>query len=218
MADYSSQRFYNGMIRTDKYDQHPTHFHETGSGLFGPLVFHDIQYGQQHMEGGTSQGSYQNGAESKFISLLLNQFYGLVREPKSLPDDHQHSTSEQSKHMTIGIIAPYSAQRRSLKKQFQGNMTKMAPGGVTINLEISTIDGFQGREKDIVIFSCVRAPCRKELSSDEFAQGIGFLKEWQRLNVAITRARHGLWIVGHAATLRKDGEWASLLQYISSNG
>jgi AAA domain len=53
----------------------------------------------------------------------------------------------------VGIIAPYKAQRRLLKNMFRDRF-----GPSMGNVEISTIDGFQGREKDIVIFSCVRAP------------------------------------------------------------
>ena len=53
----------------------------------------------------------------------------------------------------MGIIAPYKAQRRLIKTMFKDRFGP-AMGGV----EISTIDGFQGREKEIVIFSCVRAP------------------------------------------------------------
>ena len=53
----------------------------------------------------------------------------------------------------VGIIAPYKAQRRLIKNMFRDRF-----GPSMGNVEISTIDGFQGREKDIVIFSCVRAP------------------------------------------------------------
>lgn len=59
----------------------------------------------------------------------------------------------------------------------------------------------QGREADIVIFSCVRAKSRAEGD----APGVGFLADVRRMNVALTRARRALWIVGHSETLKVHG-------------
>eukprot|EP01035_Chromulina_nebulosa_P019240 gene19240-25091_t len=110
----------------------------------------------------------------------------------------------------IGIIAPYSAQRKLLKQIFKERF------GYKCNVEISTIDGFQGREKDIIFFSCVRAPNKSYRNEKNMDNSIGFLKEKQRLNVAITRARNALWIVGHADTLSGDSEWEQLLNYMKT--
>ncbi|KAI5951393.1 hypothetical protein KGF54_004467 [Candida jiufengensis] len=75
----------------------------------------------------------------------------------------------------IGIIAPYSAQVQLLKKQ------------IDPTIEISTVDGFQGREKEVIILTLVRSNDTKE---------IGFLNEERRLNVAITRSKRQLCIIG----------------------
>ena len=72
-------------------------------------------------------------------------------------------------------------------------------------IDISTVDGFQGREKDIIIFSCVRA---------NVSHQIGFLKDYRRLNVAITRARNGLFVLGNRSTLQPDPLWARYLDHI----
>lgn len=133
----------------------------------------------------------------------------------------------------IGVIAPYKAQRRALTVAFRERW------GADVDVEISTVDGFQGREKDIIIFSCVRAPqsalsspptlsqfldpnasASSSLSSSSSASssvGIGFLSEWQRLNVAITRAKYGLWVVGHGDTLKTDKGWSSFIDYARQN-
>ena len=87
----------------------------------------------------------------------------------------------------MGVIAPYSSQRKLLKKLFKEHF-----GIKKCQVEVSTIDGFQGREKDIIIFSCVRAPYYSQTNNqlnqlnqlnDEFinnnSNSIGFLKEKQ---------------------------------------
>lgn len=68
---------------------------------------------------------------------------------------------------------------------------------------IETVDSFQGKQLDVIILSCVRAEAR--------ASGIGFVNDVRRLNVAITRAKRALWILGSAATLQKSRIWQALI-------
>ena len=101
----------------------------------------------------------------------------------------------------IGVITMYRAQLLELKKKFQVSFGADIVGKVDFN----TVDGFQGQEKDIIILSCVRA--------GPGVQSIGFLADQRRLNVAITRARASLFILGHAATLeRSDEMWKAIVQ------
>jgi senataxin len=79
-----------------------------------------------------------------------------------------------------------------------GNSSK-----AVFDCEVNSIDGFQGREKDIVIFSCVR--------SNKYG-GVGFLSDERRMNVAITRARRCLIIVGDSRALQKDRNWGLLMK------
>ncbi len=64
----------------------------------------------------------------------------------------------------------------------------------------STVDGFQGREKDVIIFSTVRAP-----SEGRGGGGIGFLSDARRMNVALTRGRHCMLVLGHVGHLCQVG-------------
>jgi regulator of nonsense transcripts 1 len=75
------------------------------------------------------------------------------------------------------------------------------------DVQIDTVDAFQGHEKDLVIFGCVRA-------NDERA--IGFLADEARMNVALTRARFGLIVVGTAAVFAKNKQWAAFVEYCQS--
>ena len=108
----------------------------------------------------------------------------------------------------IGIITPYSGQVRALSDIFDSNKER-EQGGRFAGLEINTVDGYQGREKDIIIFSAVRS------NPDGV---VGFLSDQRRLNVAITRAKRGLVVVGDPQTLRYDPTWRSWLDWAEERG
>jgi len=75
-------------------------------------------------------------------------------------------------------------------------------------VEINTVDAFQGSEKDIMVFNCVRSNnIKNEIGS------LGFVTDERRVNVAITRARHFLVVVGNSKTLKKNYVWDGLFKY-----
>jgi ATP-dependent RNA/DNA helicase IGHMBP2 len=98
----------------------------------------------------------------------------------------------------IGVLAPYAAQVRLLREQLP------IPG-----LEIDSVDGFQGREKEAVVLSLVRSNSEGE---------VGFLADVRRMNVALTRARRKLLVIGDSATLSNHPFYASLFAYFESIG
>lgn len=106
----------------------------------------------------------------------------------------------------IGIVSPYKEQVNLLKKMFVaafGNYIKDY-------IDINSVDGFQGQEKDIIIFSCVRG--------DEKQRGIGFLADRRRINVAVTRARASLWIIGNSEMLQTNALWRQVIADATSRG
>jgi ATP-dependent RNA/DNA helicase IGHMBP2 len=98
----------------------------------------------------------------------------------------------------IAVIAPYSAQVRLLRQQL-----------ATKGVEIDSVDGFQGREKEAVIISLVRSNTNCE---------IGFLSDVRRMNVALTRARRKLIVIGDSATVGAHAFYARLMEHFELHG
>lgn len=102
----------------------------------------------------------------------------------------------------FGLISPYKAQVQYLRNKIKGN-DFLRPFRSLIT--VHTVDGFQGQERDVIFISLVRA--------NEDGQ-IGFLNDLRRINVAITRARMKLVILGDAATLTKHAFYHKLIKHI----
>ncbi|MBB4042385.1 superfamily I DNA and/or RNA helicase [Bacteroides reticulotermitis] len=103
----------------------------------------------------------------------------------------------------FGLISPYKAQVQYLRGKIKGNsFFRPFRSLITVN----TVDGFQGQERDVIFISLVRA--------NESGQ-IGFLNDLRRMNVAITRARMKLVILGEATTLAKHPFYRKLLEFIN---
>ncbi len=96
----------------------------------------------------------------------------------------------------MGIIAPYAAQVRLLRGKLN-----------VIGLEIDTVDGFQGREKEVIIVTMVRSNHHRE---------IGFLADTRRTNVALTRARRKLIVIGDSATLASHPFYADMIEHFET--
>jgi len=211
---FPSRRFYGGRLVDDarmktKPDglpgSHWKPYHDHPSGKFRPLVLHNIWRGRQELVG----TSYCNKVEGDFI---LNLFAEI------------RSKYARNCSGGVGIIAAYKAQQQYLRRIFR---SKYGPqmGGVSGRsdyfrgkVEISTVDGFQGREMDIIIFSCVRTVKGDTRGALDSNKGVGFMSEWQRLNVALTRAKYALWIVGDVKQLKRGGDvWKDLIDHCRVN-
>ena len=151
-----------------------------------PMMFH-VASGQEEISG--SGTSFLNRTEAANVEKIVTKFL-----ESGLRADQ------------IGVVTPYEGQRSFLVQymQYQGSLhAKMYQ-----DIEVASVDAFQGREKDIIIISCVR--------SNEH-QGIGFLADPRRLNVALTRAKFAVIVVGNPKVLSKDVSWNHLIHHYQEN-
>lgn len=184
LSEFPSNLFYEGSLqngvfadtRTLKGIDFPWPVHDK------PMFFYCCQ-GQEEIAG--SGTSYLNRTEASYVEKVITKFLKSGIKPDQL-----------------GIITPYEGQRAFLVQYMQHSGSFHSK--IYQEIEVASVDAFQGREKDIIIFSCVR--------SNEH-QGIGFLNDPRRLNVALTRAKFGIIIVGNPKVLSKQPIWNYLLTF-----
>ena len=132
-----------------------------------------------------------NKAEAELTLLTLETYFNKIGKQRILDE-----------RLDVGIISPYRAQvqylRRQIKKKEWAKPYRQL-------ISVNTVDGFQGQERDIILISLVRA--------NDDGQ-IGFLRDLRRMNVAITRARMKLIILGDASTMTRHPFYRKLYDYI----
>ena len=106
----------------------------------------------------------------------------------------------------IGIISPYKEQREWLVDNLDVDTSILSK---IKSIQIKTIDGFQGEERDVIYISLVRSNSKQE---------IGFLSDLRRMNVAITRAKKKLVVIGDSATIGANPFYQSFLEYCETHG
>jgi ATP-dependent RNA/DNA helicase IGHMBP2 len=126
----------------------------------------------------------------------------LVKQVEKLVRQFDHDTW----NFTMGIITPYHAQVEYIIKLAE---TSEELGAIAGFVNINTVDSFQGQERDIIALSLVRSNTKGE---------VGFLGDIRRINVALTRARKKLIIVGDSATLGSHPFYLELLDYVQQKG
>ncbi|KAK3331016.1 SEN1 N terminal-domain-containing protein [Apodospora peruviana] len=178
---FPSKEFYEGLLQDGvdmaKLRLQPWH----QSSLLGPYRFFDVKGSQSR---GPKNQSLVNEEELQVAMQLYRRF----------KTDYQGINLKGK----IGIITPYKAQLFRLRQRF----TDKYGEGIKEEIEFNTTDAFQGRECEIIIFSCVRASP---------TGGIGFMTDIRRMNVGLTRAKSSLWILGDSRALVQGEFWAKLI-------
>ncbi|PWA55756.1 uvrD-like Helicase, ATP-binding domain, P-loop containing nucleoside triphosphate hydrolase [Artemisia annua] len=151
--------------------------------MFGPYSFINVVGGREEKD--DDDRSWRNLVEVAVVMKIVQNVYkaGNVSKEK----------------LTIGVVSTYSAQVVSIQEKLAHKYEKLDG----FSVRVKSIDGFQGGEEDIIILSTVRSNSRGS---------VGFISSPQRTNVALTRARHCLWILGNERTLlNSESVWTDLV-------
>ncbi|KAL8103849.1 hypothetical protein AgCh_028151 [Apium graveolens] len=163
----------NGPNVTEK--SYHKHFYKRNIFGFGSYAFLNISNGREEID---NRNSRKNTVEVAVVAELVRRLY-------------KESLSKKQK-VSVGCIAPYSSQVQAIQEKLGDAYSREAGSNFCVNAR--SVDGFQGGEDDVIIISTVAC------NADGY---IGFFASKQRANVALTRARHCLLILGNEETLKK---------------
>lgn len=190
---FPSLHFYDSkLMNGEKMSNKSASFHEIE--VLGPYLFYDIMDGQELRGKNSGASSLYNEREAEAAVELLRFF--------------KRRYSSEFVGGRIGIITPYKCQLSLLRSRFSSAFGS----SVVADMEFNTVDGFQGREVDILILSTVRAADSNSSMNGLSSSSIGFVADVRRMNVALTRAKLSLWILGNARTLQTNWNWAALVK------
>ncbi len=190
IVKFPSEWFYGGELKTS-----PTVKHRNILEFDAPLVWLDTQGLGFEEEMTNDQSGRYNEGEALFIVEQLEKYIQKLGTQRV-----------KNERIDFGLISPYKSQVQRLRKKVRFSPAlKPVRSAITVN----TIDGFQGQERDVILISLVRA-------NDD--GNIGFLRELRRMNVAITRARMKLIIVGDSETLTRHAFYRKLYNHVQSEG
>ncbi|CAN6464156.1 unnamed protein product [Victoria cruziana] len=188
---FPNMNFYNGKIFDGENVKEKSYEKHLLEGqMFGTFSFINVTGGEEERD---ERGhSWKNVVEAAVVCDIVERLseVGKPAEPK----------------LSVGVICPYTAQVALLHKKLSCRYKTCT----NFSVGVKSIDGFQGSEEDVIIISTVRS---------NNGGSIGFLSNLNRTNVALTRARHCLWIVGDGNTLSmKPSIWRDLVNYAKRIG
>uniref|UniRef100_A0A7S2KQ23 AAA+ ATPase domain-containing protein n=1 Tax=Skeletonema marinoi TaxID=267567 RepID=A0A7S2KQ23_9STRA len=202
IAAFSSAVFYNELLTSPstltKMRQFPSHLNAKYPATDTSVRFIRVGGRDNEAKGEISESgsgllgssSYRNHAEAEAVVELLRSL---------LAKDTGFDGS-------VGIVTPYSAQVALIKTLMaRDDEFRSLAQSFPHEIEVKSVDAYQGRERDLIIFSAVR--------SNRHGR-VGFLADWRRMNVALTRAKNGLVVVGDADTLKEgDKHWDAFVSW-----
>ncbi|KIJ64432.1 hypothetical protein HYDPIDRAFT_187805 [Hydnomerulius pinastri MD-312] len=188
ISQLPSRLFYQGRLLDGPDMESKTKQPWQSHPKFGPYRFFNIARGQEE---GTARQSMKNVLEAQVAVALYAR---LLKEFSAIDFDFR-----------VGVVSMYRGQVLELQRAFERRFGEDIRG----KIHFHTVDGFQGQEKDIIILSCVRA--------GPGVQSVGFLADVRRMNVALTRAKSSLFILGNAPTLeRSNQDWREIVNNAKS--
>lgn len=195
IMNFSNREFYDGILKanesvakhtlkdliTNASNSENFKFLGQKKSLGTPITFIDTSNIEAPERSRAGSNSKENPKEAEIVFSIASKLQKLGIDPRD-----------------IAVITPYDDQVDLIRKRIKEE-----------GLEVDTVDGFQGREKEVVILSLVRSNKENE---------VGFLEDIRRLNVSLTRAKRKLIIVGGQSTVGKHEIYAKLIKYISNEG
>ncbi|KAI0513697.1 hypothetical protein KFK09_009727 [Dendrobium nobile] len=184
ISKFPNSNFYENRISDGENVLVPSYLRQYLSGpLYGPYSFINIERGK---EGTDKHGrSKKNMIEAAVAAQIVEKLF--------------KASERTNQKLSVGVVSPYTAQVFAINEK----VGKKYDLSNYFSVKVRSIDGFQGSEEDIIIFSTVRS---------NKTGSLGFLTNVQRTNVALTRAKHCLWILGNEATLsRHENIWSELI-------
>ncbi|WOH13225.1 hypothetical protein DCAR_0832734 [Daucus carota subsp. sativus] len=181
---FPNLKFYRNQILNAQNVQDKSYMKNYLPGpMFGPYSFINIVGGKEEMD--DVGHSRRNMVEVAVVAKIVQDLY--------------KAWTGSRKKISVGVVSPYAAQVVAIEDKIREKYEKIDG----FSVKIKSVDGFQGGEEDIIIISTVRSNSNGS---------IGFIRSPQRTNVALTRARHSLWILGNERTLTSDESiWKSLV-------
>merc|ERR1711933_211203 len=185
IREFPSTAFYGGLLKDDveiaKKTNRPWH----KMACFGPLTFFDVRGCEKKVSGTTSI------AEEYEAQCVIAVYLFLIAKYPQLMDSNQ-----------FGIVSPYKGQVKLIRQKLSEALGSV--GIAQKRVDVNTLDGFQGREKDVIILSV----CRSNKSKN-----IGFVADEHRFNVGLTRASSSMIVIGHVCSLSRYSTWQSLISF-----
>jgi len=187
ICEFASAAFYNGRLKTGISHSHrkpPDGFPWPQRQM--PVAFINLERSEEKRDG----SSYINQQEADKALWALQE---VCRSEELGPDD-------------VGIVTPYKGQVNLIKRIIRERLSLQR---FRTGLEVESVDGFQGQEKEVIIFCAVR---------NNREGKVGFLSDWRRLNVMLTRAKRGCIVIGSRLTLVSDPLWQQWLLWAAARG
>lgn len=190
IVKFPSEWFYHGKLETSE-----TVRHRNILELDYPLVWFDTKDLNFKEETTADHSGRSNTDEANYIISIMEKYAAQIGIKRIIDEQ-----------IDFGLISPYKQQVYKLRHLVKVNANLKS---IRKQITVNTIDGFQGQERDVILISLVRA------NEDG---NIGFLSELRRMNVAITRAKMKLIIVGDSSTLTHHKFYKKLYEHVQQDG
>ena len=169
-----------------------------------PFAFFDVADGKEAYESGSS--SAHNTAEAELAVALYVRLARVLADAEGGGVTVPALLARRGFGARVGFVTPYRGQVEELKRAVQRRLGDAALAELTAHRSIKTVDAWQGGERDVIIVSLVRTR----------PGALGFVDDVQRMNVALTRARRALWVLGSRVALGRSQHWGRLIAHAAA--